>query len=215
MNVLILLPMKPNLHQVLKDTARALLKRLPQANPTLTLEMVIDERGVGDAKIRTLEERVAHTSVIRQGMIDDYLKPETDFVLWIDADIINYPADLPTKLITRGKGNVAAPFVLFDSHGRRFYDIAGFIEKGKWFNLYPPYCQQAPVDHCYELDSVGCVVLFPASIYRAGATHKVCKGYTDWFGVCQRAKELGFKVYAFDDLLAWHADLNKFGEAYH
>ena len=212
-NVLVLVPCKPNLHPVLKAKMRALLSRMPAANPTLAMDLVIDEQGAGDRHIKTLEERVAHTAVIRQSMIDRWLTVDHDFVLWIDADVIDYPSNLPTELITRGAGNVAAPFVYLDKHGERFYDIAGFVENGNWFKLFPPHCAQ--VGPVFTLDGVGCVYLVPAPVYRQGGKHGPCEGYTDHFRICTRARELGYKVLAFSELKAYHAYLAEYGEGFH
>lgn len=206
------MPQKKNLHPELKNIASKNLQRLGHANPDYLIEVIVDTRGPGDSHVSGLEKRVEHTATIRQSMIDDYLG-NADYVLWVDADVVSYPADLPTQLIRRGGGNVAAPFVLLDGWGKRFYDIAGFVENGIWFNLEPPYCRQpGPV---YSLDGVGCLYLVPGDVYRGGAKHTPVRGFTDHLAVCRHAIKVGYKVLAFGDLLAYHADLPKYGEGEH
>src|SRR5690349_6376527 len=48
MHLLVLIPVKPNLHPLLKERARELAGRLPAANPGHTFEVVFDEGGPGD-----------------------------------------------------------------------------------------------------------------------------------------------------------------------
>jgi SAM-dependent methyltransferase len=53
----------------------------------------------------------------------------------------------------------------------RFYDIAGFVEQGRWARFTPPFFDQlGPV---FELDSVGCCYLVNADLYRHGARHQL------------------------------------------
>jgi Flp pilus assembly protein TadD len=213
MHILVLIPIKPNLHPLLKQRAHDLSARLPGANPDHTFEVVRDERGAGDDAVTGLESRVRHTAPIRQQLIDNHLKPTHDAVLWIDADLVAYPADLPTQLLRRNPHGVSAPVVLLDHHPDRFYDVAGFVERGRWARLTPPWFDQpGPV---YDLDGVGCLYLVPASVYRAGARHEPTTGYTDHLAVCAHARRMGLAVRAYADLRAYHAYLPDFGEKFH
>ncbi len=210
--ILVLVPIKPNLHPDLKRRCRELAEALPTNNPDHRLTFVLDESGIGDHAVRTLEERIAHTAPIRQAMVDKHLSGR-DYVLWADADVVSYPADLPSTLIRRNPAGVSAPIVLLEGHDSRFYDIAGFVEGGRWANLYPPYFSQpGPV---YELDGVGCVYLVAAEVYRSGARYEPVPGYTEHFAVCRHARSMGLPVRAYADLVAYHADLTRYGEAYH
>ena len=176
------------------------------------MTLVYDESGSGDAAIRSLEQRVAHTALIRQAMVERRLAGH-EYVFWVDADVIAYPSSLPGTLIERNPTGVSAPMVLLDGHGERFYDIGGFVEEGRWANLYPPYFRQpGPV---YELDGVGCVYLVPAGVYRGGARHEPVPGYIDHLAVCRHARSMGLPVRAYADLVARHADLTRYGESWH
>lgn len=111
----------------------------------------------------------------------------------------------------------------------RFFDVAGFVENLRWARFTQPWFdQQGPV---YSLDSVGSCYVVNAEIYRAGARHVadpysmefVRRGlkwtkdtillnqqepancFTEHFSVCQWAKENGFPVRGFGDLIARHA----------
>jgi hypothetical protein len=100
MNVLVLIPIKPNLHPALKRSTRKLAEALPAANPAHRFTLVLDSRGAGDAHVRSLDERAENTAPIRQALVDQHLAGH-DYVLWIDADVVDYPRDLPSRLIER------------------------------------------------------------------------------------------------------------------
>jgi hypothetical protein len=202
--VLVLVPLRPSLPDNLKTRCRELLARLPAANPSLDLEIVVDDRGPwNESACASLEAKVAHTAPIRQAMIDQYLKTQ-DYVLWVDADVVDYPADLPAQLLARNPRGVSAPVVLLEEHGEHFFDIAGFVEQGRWARVTKPWFDQpGPV---YDLDGVGCVYMVPAAVYRSGVQHGPCPGFTDHLLVCQRARALGLSVRAYEDLTAIHAD---------
>ncbi|MBW8780828.1 MAG: hypothetical protein JF599_02915 [Verrucomicrobia bacterium] len=227
-SVLVLIPVKPGTAAHVVDHARALAERALTGLPARS-RIVFDERG----KAASRDEhpwRIAALAAIRQAMIESHLRDER-WVFWADLDLIDYPAGLITTLIRRAEGGIAAPMV-FMAHvaaptgGPRFFDTAGFVEKGRWASLQPPYFQQpGPV---YDLDSVGCCYLVPADLYRRGARHEEDPGsrrwielhgasihetscrdwqdiaYTDHYSVCAFARRHGLPVRAFADLFAYH-----------
>jgi glycosyltransferase involved in cell wall biosynthesis len=125
----------------------------------------------------------------------------------------------------RGTGSLNA-----DGFGRgRFFDVAGFVEDLRWARFDEPWFDQpGPV---YSLDSVGSLYVVNAEIYRQGARHMADKYseefvrqgmkwrsgtvamnqrmpancFTEHFSVCQWAKDHGYPVRAFGDLIARHA----------
>ncbi len=215
MKILVLIARKSNLSPGLVRISDALAAQLPEENPDHECEIVIDERGPGDAHLtdQPLSVRCAHIADIRQGMIDEHLRQEHEAVLWIDADIVEYPPDLPSQLIKRSGGGVGAPMVLLEGFEHRFYDTAGFIEDGQMACQLPPWFEQSgPV---YELESVGSIYLIPATVYRQGGRHVKSPTCTEHYSVCSRARELGLPVRAFADLVALHANLPWYGEGYH
>ena len=170
-----------------------------------------------------------------------------DWVAWIDADIVDYPANLLSQLISRADGGIAAPIVLMDGEfgsgnlnrdgfgPGRFFDVAGYVEDLRWARFEEPWFDQPGPE--YSLDSVGGCYVVNAEIYRKGARHtadpysldfirrglKWCpetvkinqKGpancFTEHFSVCQWAKQHGFPVRAYRDLVARHAKISSVG----
>jgi hypothetical protein len=183
--------------------------------------------------------RQAGMAAIRQGMIDRHLRDER-WVFWADADIVEYPENLIDELIARVEGGVAAPLILMEGDASeptnafgfgpgRFYDVAGFVEKGRWARFEQPYFDQpGPV---YLLDSVGSCYLVNADLYRHGGKHVadpasqafIASGaewhdrsiadnqaapancFTEHYSLCLFARENGLPVQAFADLIACHA----------
>lgn len=95
MNILILQPIRPTNPLALRAVADALLSQLPAANPGLTFDIRQDDSALDIPPHPSLYMRHA---AVRNYMLDTYLKPEHDAVLWVDSDLIDYPADLPTRL---------------------------------------------------------------------------------------------------------------------
>lgn len=227
-SVLALVPVKPGSSDATLDRARALLARTLARLPH---RIVFDDRGAAPARGTHLA-RQAPLAAIRQAMIDTHLRAER-WVFWADLDLIDYPADLVSNLIRRAAGGIAAPLVLIAPPPDRpaplaFFDLAGFVEKGRWASRPPPFFRQrGPV---YRLDSVGCCYLISADLYRAGARHepdphtaaRIASGqpfppdatlqnpagqpfaYTEHYSVCAFARRHGRPVQAFADLTAFH-----------
>ena len=61
-------------------------------------------------------------------------------MLWVDSDLVDYPADLVPRLHAIAPDGIAAPWVELDRYPGRFYDIGGFIERGRRFGVAPPLC---------------------------------------------------------------------------
>ena len=110
----------------------------------------------------------------------------------------------------------------------RFYDIAGFVEQGRWARFTPPFFDQpGPV---FELDSIGCCYLVNAELYHYGARHELdpasaafvaenrvweedsirqnqrgpANSFSDHYSVCLFARKCQLPVRAFADLIAYH-----------
>jgi len=121
-----------------------------------------------------------------------------------------------------------------DAHGfgwGKFFDVAGFVEGDHWARFDEPWFDQpGPV---YSLESVGGCYAVNAEIYRRGAQHLpdeqslefIREGlewdaktflanqrgpancFTEHYSVCQWARNNGYPVRAFRDLVARHAQI--------
>lgn len=178
-SVLVLTPLNPNLDKAVLARARALAERA--ISGMRGCRIVYDDTGEAPPRGATFPHRLAAITPLRQAMIDRHLGNER-WVFWVDADLVEYPANLVDELIARAEGGIAAPLVLMEGNiaepayaagfgPGRFYDIAGFVEHDRWARFIPPYFDQAgPV---YQLDSVGCCYLVNADLYRWGAKHEL------------------------------------------
>lgn len=192
----------------LADVAAALLARLPAANPGMTFDIWQDSAAV---EVPPSPSKYARHAAVRNYMLDTYLRPHHDAVLWIDSDLVDYPADIPTVLHAANPDGIAAPLALLDQCGTRFYDIGGFIEQGRRFRLMPPYCEQDGA--VWELDSVGCLYLAPAWLYQAGVRYSPppTDYYVEHWSVMQQAKRRGVRIVALRDVVCRHAWLPAYG----
>jgi GT2 family glycosyltransferase len=235
-SVLVLTPVNPNLEERVLVHVRELADRALKG--LRGCRIVYDNQGEVPVRGLPHPHRQAAIAALRQSMIERYLKNE-QWVFWVDADIVDYPPNLIDELIARAEGGIAAPLVIMegDVHAPafpsgfgpgRFYDIAGFVEQGRWARFAEPYFNQpGPV---YRLDSVGSCYLVNGDLYRWGARHEAdlassrfisnqstwtedtirrnqeapANSYTEHYSVCQFAWRVGLPVQAFADLIAYH-----------
>jgi hypothetical protein len=235
-SVLVLTPVNPQLEEGVLERAKELAHRALQR--MRNCRVVHDNCGEAPMRGQPHPHRQAAMAALRQSIVERYLKDEK-WVFWVDADIIDYPPFLIEQLIQRAEGGIAAPLVLMegeitepvhqDGFGPgRFFDIAGFVENGRWARFTAPYFDQpGPI---YRLDSVGSCYLVNADLYRMGAAHAIdpaseiflntnetwsrdaiarnqrgpANAYTEHYSVCQFAIRHGLPVQAFADLVASH-----------
>jgi hypothetical protein len=211
MFVLVLQPVRPSNPSALQDRASALLGALPAANPGMVFDIRQDDAAIPIPPHPSLYMRHA---TVRNYMLDTYLKEEHTHVLWVDSDLIDYPADLPSRLAEMGDRTIAAPLALLsESSGfpLRFYDIGGFIEKGNRARMFPPWFEGE--GDVIELDSVGCCYLAPADLYKQGIRYSPppTDYYVEHWSVMQEAKKRGYRIVALTTVHAIHAWLPDYG----
>ena len=203
--------MAPNMPAALKARLLMAIQRMQRPG----VQIVVDSRGPGDAGIATHTDRCANLADIRNAIVRDYLRPHHTHVLSMDADLVEYPADLPEQLRKiAGDNNVVGAACYVEGHYPRWYDTGGFIEAGERCRHYPPHFNQpGPL---IELDSVGACYIAPARLFCEGALYDAANPrYTDHYVVCQKAKALGMKVLCDMRIRVSHADLPKYGLAWH
>ena len=235
-SVLVLTPISPSLDPAVIRQARKLAERA--ISGMRGCRIVHDEAGEAPVRGQPHPHRQSAMAGLRQNMIDRHLRDE-QWVFWVDADLVEYPANLVEELISRAEGGIAAPLVVLEGDVSepayqagfgpgRFYDIAGFIEKGRWARFTQPYFDQ--IGPVYQLDSVGSCYLVNADLYRWGARHTVdhatdsflssglqwsndaifenqlspANSYTEHYSVCEFTRNAGLPVRAFADLIAFH-----------
>lgn len=217
MNILVLQPIRPSNPPALRAVADALLARLEGANSGMVFDICQDDTAI---VIPPHPSRYLRHAVVRNYMLDTYLKPEHDAVLWIDSDLIDYPADLPTLLHRAAPGAIVAPLALLDRWVDRFYDIGGFVEHGRSARMFKPwFVQQGDV---IGLDSVGCCYLAPADLYRSGVRYSPppcdqwlidgrMESRVEHNSVMLQARQRGYRVCCLTTARAVHAWLPDFG----
>lgn len=205
MNITILQPYRPDTPPALVEQAGALIKRL------------IDTTDAAIAVVRgpatsNAPGRYGPHAAVRNALLP-YIGPDEDYALWIDVDLIDYPADFVTQALQRNPGGITAPVVILDRHDERFYDIGGFIAPGGTpFGMDAPWCNQ-PTNELI-LESVGCMYLAPAHIYRDWELRYAPTGPVygvEHYAVCKAAADRGVPVRAYRDLRAIHAWLPDYG----
>ena len=149
----------------------------------------------------------------RNQFIDLYLDERFDYVLWIDIDLIDYPADLIECLMDvslEHDGAIVAPMV-WDER-RTFYDIGGFIKDGQWSDQYRGVLGSEDIE---QMDSVGTCYLVPAWLYRRGLRYAPKAHDIEHLSFCEAARGLGVQVLAVRNINILHPYLPNYGEAVH
>lgn len=211
MRVLVLQPIRPSHPPALRAVADALLARMVETCTAFAFDVRQDDAALDVPPHRSKYQRHA---TVRNYMLDCYLRPEHDAVLWVDSDLIDYPADLPLRLHAANPGGITAPLALLSETSGwkdRFYDIGGFIENGARARMFRPWFEQ----QCdvIELDSVGCCYLAPADLYRAGVRYAPppTDYYVEHWSVMKQARERGYRVCCLTTARAVHAWLPDYG----
>jgi hypothetical protein len=234
-SVLILIPISPSLPPATAQCAEELARRATEG--MRGCRIVLDDTGAAPPR-GCHPQRQLGMAALRQNMIERHLRDEK-WIFWVDADVVAYPAHLLEQLIARIDGGIAAPIVLMEGSldepankagfgPGRFYDIAGFVERGRWARFTQPYFDQ--IGPVYELDSVGSCYLVNADLYRWGGRHEIdvassdfistnavwsedtihrnqeakANCFTEHYSICSFARSAGLPVRAFGDLLAYH-----------
>lgn len=209
--ILILIPMAINMPEALKARSLMMIQRMQRTG----IQIVIDSRGSGDASINTHTERCRNLSDIRNAMVSDYLMPHHTHVISMDADLVEYAANLPKLLkAVAGNASIVGAACYVEGHYPRWYDTGGFIEHGERARHDPPHFDQpGPI---IDLDSVGACYIVPADVFRRGARYDAeYPKYTDHYSVCQFAKGMGINVVCDMRIRVSHADLSKYGIKWH
>lgn len=182
---------------------------------------------------------------IRNAMMDNVPWQDFSHLLWIDADLVEFPSDLIDRLMEVNPDGVSAPMVLVEGT-TGFYDRAAFIIKGtdvvdpnnitflngrnlsfnppywpNWSKLVHPdmttkeYMKEMPTADVVEMDCVGSCLLINTAAYAAGARYEDHPAFTDHYPICKMTRSLGNKVTVRRDLFTYHANLPLYGEKWH
>lgn len=172
-------------------------------------EVVVDEREWPSAYPG--ENYWGRFARMRQAMIDEHLG-EHEYVLWVDADIAFDP-DLFTRLVQTHEAALVSPLVLIEGRSQN-YDTAG---------TRPDFDHRSgegpPEPGVHEMYSVGGCVLVPAEVHRKvrfeAQDDTDTSANTEWTSLCEGARALGYPVLWNTSIIVHHADLPRYGEAWH
>lgn len=208
--ILVATPVRAPLHPALWARMTALHAELPRANPGLRLDIAVSPNSIHPPA--GSDAFTAHAQA-RNELLARYLRPDHAYVLWIDADVVAYPPDLPTRLLAVHPAAVVAPIVLIEGT-QTFYDVYGFRALGG----EPVMATWAPRSEdttSVPLSEVGTCYLVPAEVYRCGAEYAPTPGHTEHYAVMAAARAWGWPVLCDPTMTIEHADLSQYGERWH
>jgi hypothetical protein len=193
-------------------------------NPDLELVFVFDYRVEPTLPSDKSYEKLCR---VNNRLLQSVSVDQFDYLLWIDADIVSYPPEMPSKLMAENPSGVSSPMVLIEG-SERFYDWLGFIQLSKKdvrpgelgpfpernLGQSPPYWTETPIDDVVEMDCVGAVTLVPAHLFEK-VRYKTFVEFAGHMEICNAVKAEGGKVVVVRSLVARHADLPQYGHAWH
>lgn len=207
----ILVPMlvRPGLHPDIKASMMAAHERMTKFMDG-SLKTVWDDSTF--VKAYPDENYWGRFARMRQSVIERYLQPQHDWVLWIDADIIDYPEDLFHQLYI-DELSITSPLVSIAGH-RTNYDTAGTRP-----NFEQRSDQQPPSSGDHEMFSVGGCVLVPAEVHRhvsfQAQSDTDITANTEWTSLCVGAAKFGIRIVWRTSVVVHHANLPNYGEQWH
>ncbi len=144
---------------------------------------------------------------------------DEDWVLWLDADLVDYPPDLLARLLSAGRDIVVPHCVLPDG---RTFDLNSFRLTGEEDPCHladgvfqPPrgagrlYLDAFAGEGIVPLDGVGgTALLVRADLHREGLCFPPYshRGYIETEGLAMMAKDMGVAAWGLPDLRIVHAD---------
>ncbi len=204
MNVLVAIPYKADMPTVLVDKMDELVERLYFNTPGFGLQVAKFSKELNTPKI----PYAAPQAAARNALLDAHLKTFHDYVMWIDADLVDYPADIIRRLYSVNPFGITAPAVLIEG-GDTFYDTYGFVEDGHKVRPRPPYFDNT--DTVIPMEAVGCAYLAPAWLYLAGYRYSTTPDHTEHYSIMREAKAHNIKIVCDTNTVVYHANLPKYG----
>lgn len=224
-NILIAVPIKPNLNATLLNQCLTLIGKLPVNNPNHTFTTLLDFTPIS----KTPQDYTPWSKVYkaRNLMLSKVNLKDYDYILWIDSDVVDYPLDMPTRLIDGNPNGVSSPMVMIEDLNIA-YDWAAFIQLGKDhidptnrnriegrnINPHHPYYTDGAKTGLVNMDCVGTITLVPTWIYNF-ARYEDHPAFTDHHPICKACRDNGKTVTVDMNCVAYHANLPKYGEQWH
>jgi hypothetical protein len=212
-NVLVAIPFRVNTPRVFLDMALQHYTALTY--PGLQLAFMPNS-------IPATEARYGANAQARNELIELYLTPDIDHVLWLDVDLVSVPRNLVETLLNVSAESIVAAVVYVErvqdgpicfDNGGWFYDTGAFIKDGQHASTDPIFAGYT--GGAVEVDSIGCCYIVPADVYRKGARYSAIGSEVEHVALMQQARAMGYHVYMTDAARCEHAYLPKYGVAWH
>lgn len=211
--ILIVIPIHRKLAYPLQCRAMGLAHRIIAQTPEYQFGLWLDFREVEPREGEVHRQRVCRVA-------DETLKAmdleQWDYVLWVDADVVDYPPTLVSTFLSQNPTGITAPLPLVEGT-ERLYDTLGSIDAGGKHLVHDfPYWEEAPTfDRFAPMQCVGMMFLCPAYIFSFTGVPDCGEGYPGWWTACQFAHLKSLPVLMDRETIAYHADLPAHGHEWH
>lgn len=172
--------------------------------------------------MKTMDRVMASVELIAD--IEDYYAT-VDYIMLIDADIINMPNNMLASLIENMKNykaDIIAPYVLIAGIDH-FYDTHVFRTNNKRFDGAPPYAPDNKIHNTpFKVDSAGTCLLFKTKVFADVIAEnkkyrKMCRerNVDGYICVCGTAKRMGYRIFADPTVIIRHVNFNDYWIRWH
>jgi hypothetical protein len=150
---------------------------------------------------------------------DDALKAvdlsQWDYVLWVDADVVDYSPHLCSRFINLNPTGITAPLPLIEG-SERLYDTLGCIDvNGRHLGHDAPYWETEQQDRLVPMRCVGMLFLCPAYVLQFTGVPDCGEEVPGWWAACDFARHKKLPVFIDRETVALHANLPAHGHEWH
>ncbi len=165
------------------DSTEAALRNVAHTWSRITV-VRFDSDELGDAP----EQRLLRMSQTAQAGMDT-VQPDDDYWCFHESDLIS-PDTVVLRMLALQRSETPCAVAGWPVLGDMFYDTWAYRKDGQKFSNFAPY-HPAYVDHVFEVDSAGSVLLVPAEALRQGV-RCTTGGLVE---VCAGLKARGYPIY--------------------
>lgn len=160
------------------------------------------------------EDGCAHVCAVGDWALRAMRLLEWDYVLLVDADVVEYPADICSRLLSVNPSGITAPLPLIEGSGRLYDTFASVDVNGRRLAHDAPYWREPQTERFVDMQEVGMCVLVPGWVF-AKAGMPTIPGHSGFAAACRLARESGLRVGIDRETVARHAELPKYGLDWH
>jgi hypothetical protein len=141
---------------------------------------------------------------VRNIMLESALKTDSEYIWFVDSDIVEFQNDILQYLLAANR-DIVAPLVLLEKTRTWFYDCWSFRKGIHSFFIPPPYFPGMDITGPpVELNSVGCCYLVKTKAARV-SEFGISEEGSEHVTFCKGLKDAGYGIFVDPSISVHHA----------